>query len=85
MIFSFMFFNFWKEQEGFEDVVKEISDNGITGNLMWRLLNQHKNFSKTLRKWSKECNGDFFDVVKQKEERNMIMVKQHMNWIIPIT
>jgi len=35
---------------------------------MWRLQNKIKNLSKALRKWSKECIGGAFDIVKQKED-----------------
>ncbi|KAH0653012.1 hypothetical protein KY289_030690 [Solanum tuberosum] len=66
-----------REQEGFVDVVKEVWDNEITGNPMWRLQNKLKNLSKALSKWSKECIGDVYDIVKQKEEHNKLMEKQY--------
>ncbi|KAK6784339.1 hypothetical protein RDI58_017794 [Solanum bulbocastanum] len=61
----------------FRDVVKEVWDNEIMGNPMWRLQNKIKNLSKALRKWSKECIGDVFDIVKQKEEHNKLMKEQY--------
>ncbi|KAG5595681.1 hypothetical protein H5410_036913 [Solanum commersonii] len=48
---------------------------------LWRLQNKIKNLSKALRKWSKECIGDVFDIVKQKEEHNRLMEEQYeMNY-----
>ncbi|KAG5595676.1 hypothetical protein H5410_036908, partial [Solanum commersonii] len=44
---------------------------------MWRFQNKIKNLSKALRKWSKECIGDVFDIVNQKEEHNKLMDEQY--------
>lgn len=76
---NFKFLNFLTEQEGFVDVVKEVWDNGIKGKTIWRLLNKLKKFSLDISKWSKECIGDVIEVVKQKEEHNMLIEKKCMN------
>lgn len=65
----FRFLNFWTNQLGFFDIVKETWSIHIQGNSMWRLQSKLKLLAKRLSKWSREEIGDIYEQVSKWKDK----------------
>ncbi|XP_019237050.1 PREDICTED: uncharacterized protein LOC109217274 [Nicotiana attenuata] len=65
----FRFLDFWTNEVGFKEVVKQAWDIEVHGSPMWKFHLKLKNTCKCLSHWSKTSIGNIFDNVKDLEKK----------------
>lgn len=65
----FQFLNFWTNQNGYMDVVKENWNQHVEGNSMWKLQQKLKRVRKRLSQWSRNEIGDMNGLVEEWESK----------------
>ncbi|XP_019227829.1 PREDICTED: uncharacterized protein LOC109209105 [Nicotiana attenuata] len=65
----FRFLDFWTNENGFKEVVKQAWDIEVHGSPMWKFHLKLKNTCRCLSHWSKTSIGNIFDNVKDLEKK----------------